>query len=152
MSAALELPIYCERIRVRGIVQGVGFRPTVWRIANALGVRGHVGNDGEGVFIEAWADPHTLQSLVDRILQEAPPLARIEGVQRGPGATTEAPPDFRIVVSTLTAPRTHVAPDAAVCAACAVFGWRFEVGGVPGEVGWTRGLDGAEEGTEEGSG
>ena len=119
MSAALQFPIRCERIRVRGIVQGVGFRPTVWRIANALGVRGHVGNDGEGVLIEAWADPRTLQSLIDRIWREAPPLARIEDVQRAPGATTEAPPDFRIVVSTVTTTRTHVAPDAAVCKDCA---------------------------------
>jgi hydrogenase maturation protein HypF len=118
VSAALQFPIRCERIRVRGIVQGVGFRPTVWRIANALGVRGHVGNDGEGVLIEAWADPRTLQSLIDRIWREAPPLARIEDVQRAPGATTEAPPDFRIVVSTVTMTRTHVAPDAAVCKDC----------------------------------
>ena len=44
-----------ERIRVRGIVQGVGFRPTVWRIARDLGVRGGVANDGEGVLIEASA-------------------------------------------------------------------------------------------------
>jgi hydrogenase maturation protein HypF len=119
VSAALQFPICSERIRVRGIVQGVGFRPTVWRIANALGVRGHVGNDGEGVLIEAWADPHTLQSLIDRIWREAPPLARIEEVQRAPGAMTEAPPDFRIVVSHVTTTRTHVAPDAAVCKACA---------------------------------
>ena len=119
MSATLQFPIHCERIRVRGIVQGVGFRPTVWRIANALGVRGHVGNDGEGVLIEAWADPRTLQSLIDRIWREAPPLARIEDVQRVPGATTEAPPDFRIAVSTVTTTRTHVAPDAAVCKDCA---------------------------------
>ena len=88
MSAALQVPVCCERIRVRGIVQGVGFRPTVWRIANSLGVRGQVGNDGEGVLIEAWADSLTLQRLIERILQEAPPLARIEGVQRGPGATS----------------------------------------------------------------
>ena len=119
MSAALQFPIRCERIRFRGIVQGVGFRPTVWRIANALGVRGHVGNDGEGVFIEAWADTRTLQSLIDRIWHEAPPLARIENVQRAPGATSEPPPDFRIVISAVTAARTHVAPDAALCAACA---------------------------------
>jgi hydrogenase maturation protein HypF len=120
VSAVLQFPIRCERIRFRGIVQGVGFRPTVWRIANALGVRGRVGNDGEGVLIEAWADTRTLQSLIDRICREAPPLARIEDVQRAPGATTEPPPDFRIMTSAVTAvARTHVAPDAAVCAACA---------------------------------
>ena len=119
MSAALQFPIRCERIRFRGIVQGVGFRPTVWRIANALGVRGHVGNDGEGVFIEAWADTRTLQSLIDRICREAPPLAHIEDVQRTPGITSEPPPDFRIVVSAVTTARTHVSPDAAVCSACA---------------------------------
>ncbi len=118
MNAAAAFPAYCERIRVRGTVQGVGFRPTVWRIAKDLGVRGQVCNDGEGVLIEAWADAATLQDLIDRIRREAPPLARIEGLERSPAPLTEVPDDFRIAVSELTAARTNVASDAAPCPAC----------------------------------
>jgi hydrogenase maturation protein HypF len=119
-----------ERIRVRGIVQGVGFRPTVWRIANALGVRGSVGNDGEGVLIEAWAEPTTLEMLIERIWREAPSLARIDRVERSPLAMSDEPYDFRIVASGVGPARTQVAPDAAVCAACTQetldpFGRRF---------------------------
>lgn len=118
MNAPTVLHLSGERIRVRGTVQGVGFRPTVWRIAQALGVRGRVANDGDGVLIEAWGAPATLHELVERIRREAPPLARIDRVERGPMVVDDAPPDFRIVASEATSAHTHVAPDAAVCPAC----------------------------------
>ena len=120
MNAAVESSWYGERIRVRGIVQGVGFRPTVWRLANALGVRGQVGNDGEGVVIDAWGDPRTLQDLVDAIYREAPPLSRIDEMERTPyrRGGCALPPDFCISDSFATRARTHVAPDASTCPAC----------------------------------
>ena len=119
-----------ERIRIRGIVQGVGFRPTVWRIAHALGVRGSVSNDSEGVLIEAWGEPATLERLVRRVCDEAPPLARIERVERALVAMSDTPFDFRIVSSAVGPSQTQVAPDAAVCTACVQetldpFGRRF---------------------------
>ena len=118
MTVAAISGVCGERIRVRGTVQGVGFRPTVWRIAHALGIRGSVANDGEGVLIEAWGAPATLHELVLRIHREAPPLARIEHVERSPAEADGAPADFRIMASRATSAQTHVAPDAAVCPHC----------------------------------
>ncbi|MBI4724656.1 MAG: acylphosphatase, partial [Rhodomicrobium sp.] len=68
-------------IRVRGLVQGVGFRPAVWRIANRLGVTGEVLNDSEGVLIEAFGPAATLTQLEFALVEEAPPLARIDAIE-----------------------------------------------------------------------
>ena len=111
MTQALE-------IRVRGRVQGVGFRPTVWRHARELGVRGEVLNDGEGVLIRAAAAPSVLAAFLAKVEHEPPPLARVEAVETHPYAG-ELAPGFRIVASTGGAVHTQIAPDAAMCAACA---------------------------------
>jgi hydrogenase maturation protein HypF len=119
MTTAAPSVSYGERIRVRGTVQGVGFRPTVWRIAQALGLRGLVSNDGQGVLIEAWGDEASLETLIARIKCEAPPLARIEGLERSPATANDIPTGFRISAGSGGAARTHVVPDAATCDACA---------------------------------
>lgn len=109
-----------EMIRVRGQVQGVGFRPTVWHLARACGVSGDVGNDSEGVLIHAWADTTTLDDFVERLRSECPPLARIDAIERY--ALHEIPPPsggFRIVASTSGRAHTGVVPDAVTCRACA---------------------------------
>ncbi|MFA6220147.1 MAG: carbamoyltransferase HypF [Erythrobacter sp.] len=106
-----------ERIRVRGQVQGVGFRPHVWRQAHAAGIRGHVGNDGAGVFIHAWGEQHSLDEFVARLRSEAPPLARIDHVERD-RAEGEPPPEFTIVESVSGTVRTQITPDAASCPQC----------------------------------
>jgi hydrogenase maturation protein HypF len=108
-----------EAIRVRGLVQGVGFRPTVWRLAARYGVGGWVANDGDGVSILACGSAAALQEFVAALRREAPPLARIDAIERraAPGLAGSAP--FRILASHATAVRTGIVPDAAVCAACA---------------------------------
>ncbi len=73
-----------EQIRVRGLVQGVGFRPTVWRIASQLGLQGDVSNDGEGVLVRLWADRHAIGRFCEQLQAECPPLARIDFIQRQP--------------------------------------------------------------------
>jgi len=108
-----------ESIRVTGIVQGVGFRPTVWRLANECGVVGEVWNDAEGVLIHAWGSPASLEQLVLRLQAEQPPLSRIEAISRAAlEAPGELPGEFRIVVSREGEVRTGVAADAATCPAC----------------------------------
>ena len=108
-----------ECIRVTGIVQGVGFRPTVWRLARECGLVGRVWNDADGVIIHAWGSQPSLDSLVQRLQAEPPPLARIERIERSPLVKAEeAPGEFRIVVSQRGESRTGVAADAATCPAC----------------------------------
>ena len=108
-----------ESIRVTGIVQGVGFRPTVWRIASECGVVGEVWNDAEGVLIHAWGSRASLEQLVRRLRAEQPPLSRIEAIVRASlDASGELPGEFRIVSSREGTVRTGVAADAATCTAC----------------------------------
>ena len=105
-----------EAITVRGQVQGVGFRPTVWRIATELGLTGDVRNSGDGVEIRLWGA--ALDSFADRLMAEAPALARIELIERAP-LDDPAPSSFAIALSLGGPMRASVTPDVAVCADCA---------------------------------
>ena len=103
------------QIRVRGRVQGVGFRPFIWREASTLGLVGDVRNDGEGVLIRVSGEAESL--LVDAIRESAPPLSEIHAIE-----VTEinpAPTDkFEILVSEDRGAETSCPPDAAICADC----------------------------------
>ncbi|MCC5993639.1 MAG: carbamoyltransferase HypF [Rhodobacteraceae bacterium] len=105
-----------ERIRIRGQVQGVGFRPFVWTLARRMGLRGRVLNDGEGVLIEVAGDG--LEGFVAALRQEAPPLARIDAVERSALEAGTLPDGFEIVASAGGTVHTRVTPDAATCPAC----------------------------------
>ena len=108
-----------EAIRVRGLVQGVGFRPAVWRLAHDCGVSGTVGNDAEGVLIHAWADTPVLDRFVAGLHDRCPPLGRIDSVERRAVADMSPSPGvFRIVASGGGLAHTGVAPDAVTCRAC----------------------------------
>ncbi|MDJ0611840.1 MAG: acylphosphatase, partial [Kiloniellales bacterium] len=71
-------------VRIRGLVQGVGFRPSVWRLARDLGLAGEVRNDGDGVLIRAWGSAGALRGFLDRLPREAPPLSRIDRIEVAP--------------------------------------------------------------------
>ena len=105
-------------VRVRGRVQGVGFRPTVWRLSRALGLCGEVFNDSEGVFIRLWGAEQQITIFLDRLRQEPPVLARIDSVECTEGRG-DMPADFRIAPSVEGRAHTQIAPDAAICRACA---------------------------------
>ena len=107
-----------QQIRVRGLVQGVGLRPTVWRLARHFALRGWVANDGHGVSIRVCGAPTALDAFVAALAREAPPLARIDSIERenAPGLPRDA--DFRIVASSSSGVRTGVVADAAACRAC----------------------------------
>jgi hydrogenase maturation protein HypF len=116
---ALRAPVAVE-IRVRGRVQGVGFRPTVYRIARELGLSGEVLNDSEGVLIRIAGDADAIAVLQQRLAREAPPLARIADIAQS-STRGHAPlsAGFRIAASAHGAVCTEICPDAALCADCA---------------------------------
>lgn len=107
-----------RRFRIEGVVQGVGFRPFVYRLANELRLAGHVGNDSTGVFVEVEGPPEQLGSFEQRVVAEAPALSRVTSVHH-----TEIPVDGREGFTVVESrdgdpPTTFVAPDTAVCADC----------------------------------
>jgi hydrogenase maturation protein HypF len=106
-------------VRIYGIVQGVGFRPTVYRLANELGLRGDVRNDGAGVLVHIAGRAEVMEQFVRRLKVEAPPLARIERIERRPCHPDRIPQaDFAIAASVGSTVRTDMAPDAATCPQC----------------------------------
>jgi hydrogenase maturation protein HypF len=106
-------------IRVRGTVQGVGFRPCVWRLANEEGLAGEVLNDGAGVLIRAAGTAALLSRFLERLRREAPPLSKIESIQTSQLTSAVEFAGFRITESMPGENRTRVTPDAAICATCA---------------------------------
>ncbi len=109
-------------VRVEGVVQGVGFRPFVHRIATARGLSGHVLNDSEGVLAEVEGRPADVDGFLSDLLVDAPPLARVEAVHLTdlePARTAEG---FAIRASPLAGDRgarqVPIAPDCATCADC----------------------------------
>jgi len=104
--------------RVRGLVQGVGFRPTVWRLAHSLKLSGEVLNDGAGVLIRAWGTPDQLSAFEAALARNPPPLARIAAIERA--ELREAPPtyEFRIATTMSGDVSTGIVADAATCREC----------------------------------
>ncbi|MCX7783374.1 MAG: acylphosphatase, partial [Meiothermus sp.] len=107
------------RLRVQGVVQGVGFRPFVFRLAEGLGLSGWVRNDLEGVLIEVSATPEVLSAFVQALREQAPPAARIEQIEvleQRPGGL---PPGFAILESEASGPiTTLLSPDLTLCEDC----------------------------------
>ena len=106
------------RIEVSGIVQGVGFRPYVYRLATARGLAGNICNTPAGVTIEVQGSAEQVADFVERLPAEAPPLARITEVTQHE-VPCNGDRDFRIVHSqTGEAVRTLISPDVAICPDC----------------------------------
>lgn len=108
------------RFTVTGVVQGVGFRPFVHRIATELGLAGLVGNDSAAVFIEVQGLDADVEEFSRRLGAQAPPLARISSLSATRIDTNGADPAaFHIVASrTVEGAATPIPPDIAVCDDC----------------------------------
>jgi hydrogenase maturation protein HypF len=105
------------RIRVRGAVQGVGFRPFVFALARRFELSGFVLNDDEGVLAEI--EGRGLDRFLEALTAEPPRLARVTGVEVTP-VSPEASRAFTIEMSRPTARRgrTGIVPDTVTCRTC----------------------------------
>jgi hydrogenase maturation protein HypF len=104
------------KIVVRGIVQGVGFRPTVHRVATAMGLNGYVQNNGSNVVIEV---DREAEEFVERLRASLPPLADLESVEFERGLSGEELDNgFRIVPSEKGVRGVGIPNDAAMCDNC----------------------------------
>ena len=107
-----------RRFEVRGVVQGVGFRPFVHRLAGKLSLAGWVRNDATGVTIEVEGDVAGIERLGRSLREEAPPLARVDRITH-----IDCPPErsgagFAIVDSGSGRAATVIGPDSAICGDC----------------------------------
>jgi hydrogenase maturation protein HypF len=108
------------QLHIKGLVQGVGFRPFIYLLAKEIGINGTVANTNNGVVIHAESSKHPLDEFVRRIRAEHPPVASIYHIE-----TLELPEEgkkyagFSILKSLSDSDETtQVAPDIAVCAQC----------------------------------
>ena len=108
-----------RRIELRGIVQGVGFRPWIYNLASQRGVTGRVSNGAAGVVIEAFGPQRTLDDFADRVMHELPPAVEILEVSCR-AIEAERLDGFAIVPSTSGDDvRVSIPPDLATCPECA---------------------------------
>lgn len=103
------------KIIVRGVVQGVGFRPTVHRIATSMGLRGWVRNNGSDVVI---AVDDGAEELVRRLMAELPPLATIDSVEIIKSEHCDVETGFHIVPSKSGHKGVGIPNDSAMCPEC----------------------------------
>src|SRR5579871_4032922 len=105
-------------VYVSGLVQGVGFRPFVYRLARMIGLAGSVKNTADGVTIEVQGDPDLIDEFLDRLYKEAPPLAQIHHIALEELDCLDES-DFLIDQSCKgDSVHTLVSPDVAVCEDC----------------------------------
>ena len=107
-----------RRIRVRGVVQGVGFRPFVYRAAIELGLAGSVRNDGAGVEIDVQGRDEAVAELLTRLERAPPPRARVDAVEVEACAPEAGRLGFVVTESRETSTTTAIGHDTATCAAC----------------------------------
>ncbi len=106
-------------IIVQGTVQGVGFRPFVYRLAKQLGITGTIINTDQGVVIEAEGEEESIQGFIETLRSEPPPLARISSLVQHRLQTLKKFTEFSILKSLCTdSSRTLIPADIALCREC----------------------------------
>ncbi|MEO8410333.1 MAG: carbamoyltransferase HypF, partial [Propionivibrio sp.] len=118
MKVLHNIKVVCQRIRLSGVVQGVGLRPLVWRLAKELNLTGWVRNDAQGVEIEVCGHSESIEHLRERLHQDAPPFARIDAITIREAKPPSNVDDFTILDSRGGRATTMIGPDMAVCRNC----------------------------------
>ena len=108
----------CQRIRLTGVVQGVGFRPFVLRLAKELKLSGWVRTDAKGLEIEVRGPDLKIETMVERLQREAPTFSRIDSLQRRTAETQDRETGFAILDSLGGRAATMIGPDTAICRNC----------------------------------
>jgi hydrogenase maturation protein HypF len=107
------------QILVRGMVQGVGFRPFVYSLAKRQSLRGQVFNNTTGVFIDVEGEPGAIEQFIQEIKSSPPPLSMIESVEQKQSLDYGNYTDFRIVESDGRGEKlVPISPDMATCEDC----------------------------------
>ncbi len=112
------MQIQARKIRVRGLVQGVGFRPNVWRLARQFSLTGSVINDGEGLLIYVWGKDKNISAFKKCLVDNSPPLARVDAIDCRVHVADIQPDEFTISSSEVGIVTTSIIPDAATCNQC----------------------------------
>ena len=112
------MPIARYSLQIKGIVQGVGFRPYVFRLAKLLSIGGFVQNTSEGVYAEIEGEAAACDSFIEKLKQHPPALAQVISIQ----VQKQEPRgelDFAIIGSSRGIRDALISPDIGICAACA---------------------------------
>lgn len=108
-----------KKIQIKGIVQGVGFRPFVFALAEKNSLKGKVFNNSNGVLIDVEGNDFSIRAFIDEIKTNPPPLSYIESVNFENSLSTANYKDFRIIESDSNGAKfTPVSPDTATCEDC----------------------------------
>lgn len=106
-------------IEIRGVVQGVGFRPFIYNLAASSGLRGEVSNNGQGVLILLDATKEELDEFVQKIRDNKPPLSEIDSIKITRIKKTKSFEGFSIKMSEVAKNlSSHIPPDIAMCSEC----------------------------------
>ncbi len=111
-------PEHHVEIRVRGTVQGVGFRPNVWRLANECNLVGEVLNDASGVLIKVIGAQSDIDTFKTKLETDVPPLSKIDSIECRVVELTAGYDNFKISNSAGGQTKTQITPDAGVCESC----------------------------------
>jgi len=118
MTETVRTGVTRKAIEITGIVQGVGFRPYVYRLANDCGLTGLIANTPAGVSIEVQGEAEAVERFLERLPKEIPPLAKITGLTPRSVEVQQETAFLIKASSTRAAAKALISPDVSVCEDC----------------------------------